>query len=204
MQPRSQNISAVAVLVSIVATLTACATAESSSLRVAQATDPPKPQFTAEGELMQPEGYREWIYVGTPLTPNSLNPPEAAFPDFHNVYIHPADYRHYRQTGQFPDGTVLVKELVSVGSEQAVSGNGYFMGEFTGLEATVKDASRFAEEPNNWAYFTFGHAYPLAETAPAMPTGSCAGCHLGSAADDMVFTQYYPVLRAAKGADADM
>ncbi len=83
----------------------------------------PKPQFNDQGQLIRPEvGYREWIYIGTPVTPNDLNPPAAPFPDFHNVYIHPGDYRHYRQTGQFRDGTVIIKELVSVGSKQAVSG----------------------------------------------------------------------------------
>lgn len=78
-----------------------------------------------------------------PLTPNDLNPPEAAFPEFHSVYIDPVSYEHYRQTGTFQDGTTLIKELVSVGSKQAVSGNGYFMGEFVGLEAAVKSASTF-------------------------------------------------------------
>ncbi|NNG15806.1 MAG: cytochrome P460 family protein [Gemmatimonadales bacterium] len=158
-----------------------------------------KPTFTATGELQRPEGYREWVYIGTPLTPNELNPPEAPFPEFHNVYIHPADYAHWKNTGEFQDGTVIVKELVTVGSKQAVSGNGYFMGEFVGLETTIKDAQRFADEPGNWAYFSFGHAYPLAETAPALPTASCNTCHDASADDDWVFTQYYPVLSASKG-----
>jgi len=158
----------------------------------------PKPAFNADGELQQPEGYREWIYVGTPLTPNDLNPPEANFPEFHNVYIHPDDFAHYSETGEFPDGTVLIKELITVGAKAATSGNGYFMGEYRGLEATIKDATRFPDEPGNWAYFSFGHDYPLAETAAAFPAAACNACHDASAADDWVFTQYYPVLRAAK------
>ena len=158
----------------------------------------PKPQFNDQGQLIRPEGYREWVYVGTPLTPNDLNPPEAPFPDFHNVYIHPGDYRHFQQTGQFRDGTVIIKELVGVGSKQAVSGKGYFMGEFTGLEATIKDSKRFANEPGYWAYFSFGHEYPLADVADAFPAAACNACHEASAATDFVFTQYYPVLRAAR------
>ena len=159
----------------------------------------PKPQFNDKGQLIRPEGYREWVYIGTPLTPNDLNPPAAPFPDFHNVYIHPTDFSHYQRTGQFRDGTVIIKELVSVGSKQAVSGNGYFMGEFTGLEATIKDAKRFAKEPGNWAYFSFGHEYPLADVADAFPAASCNACHQAAAAEDFVFTQYYPILRAARG-----
>ncbi len=160
----------------------------------------PKLSFDSEGRLLRPdpELYRSWIYIGTPLTPNSLNPPEAAFPEFHNVYIHPGDYHHYRSYGTFRDGTVIIKELVTVGSNVAVSGKGFFMGDFTGLEATIKDSKRFPDEPGYWAYFSFGHSYPLAQAAEAFPTGACNTCHEVSAADDFVFTQYYPILRAAK------
>lgn len=157
-----------------------------------------KPRFTAEGRLLQPTGYREWIYVGTPLTPNDLNPPEAPFPEFHNVYIHPTDFAVYRKTGKFPDGTTLVKELVSVGAKQASSGKGYFMGEFIGLEVAVKDSKRFPDEPGYWAYFSFGHKYPLAKMASAQSVATCNGCHAANATEDWVFTKYYPVLRAAK------
>ena len=165
------------------------------------AQDFPKPTFNANGELLRPDvSYREWVYVGTPLTPNDLNPPEATFPEFHNVYIHPSDFDHWKRTGRFPEGTVLVKELVTVGATAATSGNGYFMGEYIGLETTIKDSVRFPDEPGNWAYFSFGHSYPLADSAAPFPAAACNACHDAAAADDWVFTQYYPVLRAAKGA----
>jgi len=165
------------------------------------AQDFPKPTFNDDGELLRPDiSYREWVYVGTPLTPNDLNPPEASFPEFHNVYIHPSDFDHWKRTGRFPDGTVLVKELVTVGATAATSGKGYFMGEYIGLETTIKDSVRFADEPGNWAYFSFGHSYPLADSAAPFPAAACNACHAASAADDFVFTQYYPVLRAAKSA----
>ncbi len=154
-------------------------------------------RFNEAGDLVRPEGYREWVYVGTPLTPNDMNNGKAPFPEFHNVYIDPVSWQHYSKTGEFPEGTVLVKELVSVGSKAAVSGAGYFMGDFIGLEATVKSKARFPDEPGNWAYFSFGHEYPLADTATAFPSQACNSCHENSAADDFVFTQYYPALRAA-------
>ena len=49
------------------------------------------------------------------------------------VYIDPESWAHWKRASTFRDGTILVKELVSVGSKQAVSGNGYFQGEFIGL-----------------------------------------------------------------------
>ena len=164
-----------------------------------EAVEQPTSYFNfSDGKLDRPEGYREWVYVGTPLTPNELNPPEAPFLEFHNVYIDPESWDHYKKTGTFRDGTIIMKELVSVGSKAAVSGKGYFMGEFIGLEATIKSSEHFPDEPSNWAYFSFGHAYPLAESAEAFPTAACNACHAASAAQDFVFTQYYPVLRAAQ------
>jgi hypothetical protein len=71
------------------------------------------------------------------------------------------------------------------------------MGDFIGLEVSIKDSSRFPDEPGNWAYFSFGHAYPLKdETAKNLPA-SCNQCHQSNARQDYVFTQYYPVVRAA-------
>jgi hypothetical protein len=159
----------------------------------------PAVHFTRDGELVRPEGYREWIFVGTPHTPNDLNDGKAPFPEFHSVYIDPPSWDHYKDTGEFREGTTLVKELVSVGSKAATSGAGYFMGEFLGLEVAVKSKERFPDEPGNWAYFSFGHEYPLADTAEAFPSQACGACHESSAADDFVFTQYYPPLRTAKG-----
>ncbi len=154
-------------------------------------------RFTGADELVRPTGYREWTYIGTPLTPNDMNDGKAAFPEFHNVYISPNAWAAYRRTGEFPEGTVLVKELISVGTKQATSGRGYFMGDFIGLEAAVKDAGRFPGAPGHWAYFSFGHSYPLASVARPRPLAECSACHAANAAQDYVFTQYYPVIRAA-------
>ena len=165
--------------------------------------------FTAEGDVMIPENWRAWVFVGTPLTPNALNGGAAPFPEFHNVYIEPSAFAHWVATGEFANGTQIAKELVLIrdkgpeemfddGSTGEVSGIGYFQGEFTGLELTVKDTERFPNKPGGWVYFSFGHhAPPYAQTATAFPAESCNACHESAAADDFVFTQFYPVLRAA-------
>ena len=46
-------------------------------------------KFNSGGSLLRPEGYREWVFVGTPLTPNDMNGGMAPFPEFHAVYIDP-------------------------------------------------------------------------------------------------------------------
>jgi len=154
-------------------------------------------EFTPDGKLKQPVGYRKWVYIGTPLTPNDMNGGEASFPEFHAVYIDPDSFAHYEKTGEFRDGTVIVKELSSVGSKEAPSGKGYFMGDFSGLEAAIKDSKRFKGEPGSWAYFSFGHKYPLKKEASKNSVAACNQCHQENAKTDWVFSQYYPVLRAA-------
>ncbi len=158
-------------------------------------------QFDKQGKLIRPVGYRQWVFVGAPVTPNDMNDGHAAFPEFHDVYIDPAAYAYYEQTGKWMEGTVMVKELVSVGAKHAPSGSGYFPGEFEGLAASVHSAKRFPDEPGNWAYFNFSPkpkpGVKLLESAPAEPTKSCNACHQAAAADHWVFTQFYPVLRAA-------
>lgn len=190
----------------------ACAVLAGSSILgtafVANSQEIVEASFTDDGDAMRPEGWRSWIYVGTPLTPNALNGGEAPFPEFHNVYVEPSAYSAFAQTGEWPEGTQIAKELVLIregrscnaenGACAEVSGVGYFQGEFQGLELAVKDTTRFAEEPGGWAYFSFGHQpEPYAKTATAFPTASCNACHDAAAETDFVFTQFYPVLRAA-------
>src|SRR6185369_8543094 len=74
-----------------------------------------------------------------------------------------------------------------------------FAGEFIGVAASVKDAKRFAKEPGNWAYFSFmGDGGKALASAKAQTTAACNTCHQQNAAEDWVFTQHYPVLRAVK------
>jgi len=185
-------------VLAVIPVVVEASTAEAQSMSM---PDTEKPKFTADGELIpfSPDVYREWIWVGEPLTPNELNPPEANFPEFHDVYINPTAWREWKKSGTFPEGTVMIKELTSVGTTNAPSGNGYFQGEFTGLEHAVKDSKRFSAEAKGWGYFSFGHKYPLKKQAREKDFSTCAQCHVANAQSDMVFTQYYPVLRAAKG-----
>ncbi len=160
------------------------------------------PVFNGKGELAQPKGFREWVFIGAPLTPHALNDSKAGFPEFHNVYVEPAAYLYYKKTGKWPEGTVLVKELqltkrgtYADGSRTEASGRGYFPAAPNGLDVSVKDSRRFART-NNWGFFNFGHhAPPYASLAEAAPKQACAGCHMSSAHEDMVFSDFYQQLK---------
>jgi hypothetical protein len=163
--------------------------------------------FTPDGKLQIPEGFRKWVFVGAPLTPNALNGGQANFPEFHNVYIQAQNIDAYMKTGEFPEGTVIVKELTRLlnptfpdGSRTEPSGRGFFNGAFNGIDLTVKDSKRFAKT-NGWGFFTFGHhALPYEKTAAEASVTECAGCHIANVAKtDMTWIQFYPLLQQPTG-----
>jgi hypothetical protein len=154
-------------------------------------TGAPTPAYDASGALLRPEGYREWVFVGASLGlsyAEGMSAPDG-HGDFHNVYLHPEAYRHYRRTGQFPDRTVLVLELFEAASKVSPSKHGLFEGKRVALEAAVKDTRL----PDGWGYFSFGDGSEAKATAA--PRGACFSCHLEHATVDNVFVQFYPVLR---------
>src|SRR5262249_23244173 len=113
----------------------------------------PAAQFEGKDTLLRPEAYREWVFVGSSqglrYDEGKKEPQQL---EYKNVYIDPAAYRAYKETGVFPQGTVLVLETAA-GEEKKESGlHGSFQKEFTGLSAAVKDKDCF---PDEWAYFSF-------------------------------------------------
>ena len=171
-------------------------------------------QFTEDGQLIRPDNWREWIYVGMPVTPNALNGGQAVLPETQTVYIDPTSWKHWRETGTFRDGTMFAVELTLLmtdgahedGSTEQLTGRGFFQDDFSGLQFAIKDSERFADEPGNWAYFSTAIGaresdYP--GTMAALPTEACNSCHEANGAQDWVFTQLYPVLRSAKPGGKD-
>lgn len=162
------------------------------------------PSYTSDGRLKLPMGYRNWVFIGAPITPNGLNAGKAGFPEYHNVYVQQKNLAEYRRTGVFPEGTVIVKELLLLrrsdypdGSANTPAGRGYSAGRFNGMDVTVKDRKRFANT-NGWGFFNFGHhSEPYEATAAAASEAECAGCHRAGAGNtDMTWVDYYPILRA--------
>jgi hypothetical protein len=161
------------------------------------------PTWTDGGELALPKDFHEWVFLGSPLTPHALNGGNAPFPEYHNVYVQREAFAEYRRSGEWPEGTIMLKELQLTtpgtnpdGSSVEVSGRGYFPGARNGIDISVKDSVRF-QESNAWGFFNFGHhAPPYSETAAPQPVEACAGCHIANA-DNMVFSKFYkPVLDA--------
>src|ERR1700745_2489930 len=187
---------------------------------VAAQTEQSSVVFNADGTVNQPAPpvFRRWVFVGAPLTPEGLNHGKyncdqpggcttSNFPEYHHVYIEKKNVDAYLKTGEFPEGTVIVKELTRVldpkfpdGSRTEPSGRGYFNGAYNGIDVTVKDSKRFAQT-NGWGFFTFGHhPLPYDQTAAEKSVTECAGCHIANVAStDMTWIRFYPLLRDKKG-----
>jgi hypothetical protein len=185
---------------------------------VAAQTEQSSVVFNADGTVQVPTGFRKWVFVGAPLTPEGLNDGKyncdqpggctrSNFPEYHHVYIEQKNVDAYLKTGDFPEGTVIVKELTRVlnptfpdSSRKEPSGRGYFNGAYNGIDMSIKDSKRFAKT-NGWGFFTFGHhPLPYDKTSAERPVSECAGCHIANVANtDMTWIQFYPLLRDKPG-----
>ena len=156
-----------------------------------------EPRFTAKNDLIRPEGYREWVFVGASLGMSyDEDSGKQSHSRFHNVYLHPDAYQHFKKTGGFPEKTILAMEVFTPGSQASINRQGSFEDRSVGLEAAVKDSSRFDE---SWAYFSFTESEgKLKTSATAFAKDRCWSCHNEHAANGNVFTQFYPVLREAQ------
>jgi hypothetical protein len=55
------------------------------------------PKYTASSDLVLPEDFHEWVYVGSPLAPNALNKSEINSSEFYNVYTWTCSYATYKK-----------------------------------------------------------------------------------------------------------
>ena len=155
------------------------------------------PQYENGTHLVLPADYRAWPFIGAGLgmtyDGERGTPGGATDPRFTHAFVNPSSYRHFMQTGSWPDGTVFVLEFRGSTSEASINRSGRFATGLVFLEAEVKD-SRF---PDGWAFYAFGPANNLAEVAEPL-TGDaaapCVECHSEHAAVERTFVQFYPTL----------
>jgi hypothetical protein len=148
-------------------------------------------EYTSDGQLRLPNGYREWVYLTTGFD-MSYNPALRATADHHmfdNVFVNPQAYRAFLETGTWPDKTMLVLEIRGAEGKGSINQKGnYQRTDVMGLEVHVKDEARF---PSKWAFFGFDGG----KTAKMVPLkADCYSCHAAHAAVDTTFVQFYPTL----------
>jgi hypothetical protein len=148
------------------------------------------PRYTADGQLLRPDDYREWIYLSSGLGMTYGPAAEAGPPRFDNVFVTPAAYHAFLQTGTWPDKTMFALEVRHAATDGSINKGGHFQEGVASLEIHVKDEARFA---TRWAFFAFGkEAQASAKPLPA--TSKCQECHARHGAVDETFVQFYPTL----------
>jgi hypothetical protein len=148
------------------------------------------PRYDAEGRLIAPVDYREWVFLSSGIDMSySERPAMADAHMFDNVLAPRAAYEAFKRTGVWPDRTVLMLENRGGASKGSINKLGQFQtGDVMGLEAHVKDEARFK---GGWGFFAFDGGQPARQIPYA---ASCYACHQAHAAADTTFVQFYPTL----------
>jgi len=148
------------------------------------------PQFTADGKLVRPEGYRRWVFVSSGLGMSYSQKASDDMQMFTNVFVNPASYDYFLAHGTWPDKTIFVLELYGSTSQGSINKHGNYQTGFMGLDVEVKDEKRFADK---WAYYGFNSNEKAA--SPNTPgKNDCWQCHDQNAAVEHSFVQFYPEL----------
>jgi hypothetical protein len=152
--------------------------------------DAGEPHYDAAGRMLPPAEYRDWVFLSSGVDMSySAAPAMAGGHMFDNVFAPRAAYLAFKRTGVWPDKTVLILENRGGASKGSINKQGLFQtGDVMGLEAHVKDTSRFE---GGWGFFAFNGAAP-AQQIPY--SASCYACHQAHAAADTTFVQFYPTL----------
>jgi hypothetical protein len=173
---------------SIAATVGLCIAAGLTGANQSSRVDGPR--YNASGELLLPANYREWVFLSSGLGMNygPLAAKADENPRFDNVFVSPAAYRSFLDTGRWPDKTLLLLEVRAAQSKGSINNGGHFQSDLIGVEAEVKDESRFS---GKWAFFGLGRG----TSGKQIPTSAdCYSCHATNGAVDNTFVQFYPTL----------
>jgi hypothetical protein len=132
-----------------------------------------------------PNEYRTWAHVKSVL----VGPASPAFPTeggVHHIYANALALQGYR-TGRFPDGSVVVYDLLET---KEVSGN-TIEGAPRRLDMMVKDSQRF-KDTEGWRFASFPKGDRTNGHVADDRQRTCLGCHAKRKDRDYVFSELRP------------
>lgn len=158
------------------------------------ASDSFSPYVDGKGNISLPDDFRKsMVHLGSWFVP------EGGASGFHDVYTEEKTVEVFRQTGKFPDGAVLVKELRASNSGDYTTGKGvsYATDSLKQWFVMVKDSKgRFSQNPqwgDGWGWALFKPDNP-AKNVSTDYKADCLGCHLPVRDKDLIYTEAYPTL----------
>ena len=159
-----------------------------------QTPQPFSPYVDAEGRISRPTEYRKhWVHLGTYFVQGAT----AEGNSMHSVYTERHSLDAYQSTGAWPDGTTLVKEVMSTAGSELTTGDANWAAQPQVWFVVIKDTQgRFSENPlwgDGWGWALFEAARPDVQTATDYRE-DCLACHEPARETDLVYVQGYPVL----------
>ncbi len=148
-------------------------------------------RYTDSGALVVP-AYRDWVFMSSGIDMSYTEKPAMDNASvFDNVFVDPASWASFKQTGHWPDKTIFALEIRGAQNQGSINKLGHFQTEeLMGLEFHVRDESRFK---GGWGFFA---AADDGKTATLLPSSApCYACHQAHGAVDTTFTQFYPTAK---------
>jgi Cytochrome P460 len=117
----------------------------------------------------------------------------------HMTYASPGTAAAYRKTGKFPDGTVLVKEVLGTEHAQMTTGDAHWASGTKVWFVLIKDdKGRYPGNPlwgDGWGWALFKADSPDKQVATDYRK-DCLGCHIPAKSTDWIYVHGYPVLKS--------
>ncbi len=155
------------------------------------------------GNISLPGNFRsEWAFLGTwSIAAQDVEQSSAASghgaAGLHNVYVQRGVADYFRKNDKFPDGAMLIKELLKATTTSMTTGTVSRGLEVEGWFVMVKDTQgRFESSPlwgDGWGWVLFNAADPKLPVTQNYQT-ECVGCHIPARNDDWIYVSGYPVL----------
>lgn len=162
----------------------------------------------SDGKLRVPEGYRtSFQLLGSWASAKDDGPGSA---ELHVVYADPSVIGAYRESGHFPDGAVLVKEVFAAATGQMTTGVISRADKLLGWFVMVRDR-KGAHSPSEtwgdgwgWAWFDASDPTKASRNLPTkdgIPKATsdyrdnCLPCHAPAKSTEWVYVDGYPPLR---------
>ncbi|RMH79614.1 MAG: cytochrome C [Calditrichaeota bacterium] len=135
-------------------------------------------------QVAYPEGYRDWTHVKSMVLQPGHQLYEA-FGGIHHVYANDKALQALKSGGTFPDGAVLVFDLL----EALEQDNAIVEGPRKVVGVMEKNSAKFAAT-GGWGFE--GFKGDTRERVVTDPNGQCFACHTSQKEKDFVFSSYRP------------
>jgi len=141
-----------------------------------------------QGNITFPIGYRgTFTHLGTYSVASKMG---GTTDELHGVYTRPEDAQAYKRDGRFPDGAILIKEVLATKSEPLTTGDVTWASKAKVWFVMIKDSTgRFKGNDlwgDGWGWALFEAKEPLKQVSHDYKS-ECRACHVPAKKDDWLY-----------------